>query len=295
MRRTIRLDKPETFIYNWTFLIKITIAGIGLLIYMTFLWKSRFLSTDDFRKTIKDDKSQSSSSSRDQYYYSSSSRQTKSNPRYYTNHNHIPTQAVLMALNTMSIFFLMLTIQEWRANEIIDPIGVDSELTPIDCKVQQQIAYWILFGLCVVLLFLNLYNMSNMFYSNPTEKMWKNASDTVLGYDRLISSASTKKHENFSDHLYESSSSMAPKTGNKFYTIIGKIIKEPDWTILFRKLPNHAQFLFSYIIGIFSIILYTISICVDNIVDCPSVFKSCYKTADARYFDPCKPTDETVV
>jgi len=70
----------------------------------------------------------------------------------------IPLRSRLMAMNTISAILLLLSVNEFNAYQVMEPVGVDSSRIPADCSTAQWIA--LVFLLFIPISFIFVYNFA---------------------------------------------------------------------------------------------------------------------------------------
>lgn len=119
---------------DWLFWFKISASIIGSLFLFSFLVGSKWV----FQKREEED----------QQYQQKKKTSSKTNTRK-------PLRVQIMSLNTITLFFLLMCISEFRANEIASPMGVDPEKLPEKCKLQQRVFFSFFMSVCLVIVFYN--------------------------------------------------------------------------------------------------------------------------------------------
>lgn len=235
---------------NWSFWLKISLAGIGSILLLSFLLGTRWRFSKVY--SLQQDLKQ---------------KETKVDPKA-TNPQQ-PLRVQIMTINTITLFFLLMTIQEYRMNEFISPFGVDPEKIPEKCQIQQLVYYWVIL---ILSLFMIGYNY--LILSNVLEKA---NSENIIG--RLKEKKSTERYG------YVTSSN----TG----AIIEKInsylasLKLRNGMFMVEKYPSILEFVFFYMVALFSIGMYIILVLNNYNVIETNIFKSCvHPLNNDRFYDP---------
>lgn len=164
---------------DWSFWMKIVLSVIG-----SFLWLSFLLGAKAFQSGEEEQQSQRG---RDK-------RNPKTNPKK-------PFRTQIMSMNTITLFFLLMSINEYRVNEFASPFGVNPDKIPKKCKLQQQSYYWIILFCCffivgynyIILLFtLNKATSKNLIIDKSSDRdrddryMYKRSTSDVEGVIKSV-------------------------------------------------------------------------------------------------------------
>ena len=234
---------------DWSFWVKMVIAIIGGLFFLSFMigtrWRfSKKYSLQQDLKQKKDDKS---------------SKPTRPDQ---------PLRVQIMSINTISLLFLLLSIQEYRVNEFISPFGVDPEKIPSTCHTQQSIFYWILIFFCFFLVGYNYLIVSNV--------LEKATSSNIIG----------QKEKRDSRYGFISSSSGADAIITKINEYLSRL-KLRNGMFLVEKYPSVIEFLFFGMIAVFSIVFYILLVLINYNVLSSDIFKPCVNPLNNdRFYDP---------
>ena len=213
---------------DWSFYVKIVIAGIFLffvLIIVLFGHKAFQPLNEDHVKM--------------------DSKQPKTNYRQ-------PIRMQLIVLNTFSLFFMLMSIQEYRLNEFMSPFGVDPEKIPSQCKTQQQLYYWIVLTCAFALV---LYN----FFVHFMVLKKASAGNVIMDNPQRVSS---------------------------YVSAIDKLtIKNGGFVV--QKYPFVPEYLFSVFLALFSGITYIMFVLINyNVVE-SKIFRPCFHPQNtSRFYDP---------
>lgn len=265
--------------YPWNFWYKMILGFIGLLIYLYFGFRALFMSTEDKKQPQldKQKKDKYSSSSNEYGFFSGKEKMS------YKYRNDCPPRLILVVMNSITIFYLMLTIQEWGVSDAVGTLGVDESKTPPSCQTQQRLTYWILMSACILLAMHNFYCVSNVFVKEPTKQQWKDAAKNILSMDGTRSHTSTY----FRSEMFNADKT--PKD-TEFYSLIRKTIRIGDWAILWPKYPSQLETFVCYFLGVGSIFVYLGAVFFTNVDVGTEPFRACVHPRDknnlARYVDP---------
>lgn len=222
---------------NWIFWSKITLTIIASLFLLSFLLGTKWV----FHKGESDE----------QQYQQKSYDSPKTNTKK-------PLRVQIMSLNTITLFFLVMCISEFRVNEIASPMGVDPEKIPEKCKTRQRLLYFFFMSFCIIIIFYN-------FIIIPF--ILKKARRDNLITDRRQKDSSSKTL----DDVLRSVSRLKAKNG----------------MFMVERYPSVVEFAFFILIAFLAIILYLLLV-LDNygILEIKP-FQSCFHPLDNnRFYDP---------
>lgn len=217
---------------DWSFGLKMSISGIfGIfMVFLLFFGKKAFEPMEEV--------------------------DYKSGKNPLTNHKR-PLRVQIMALNTITIFFLLMSVQEYRLNEFMSPFGVDPDKIPPQCKRQQEGYYWIVLFTCIIIIFYNLIIHSN------------------------ILKTATKKNV-----LFEKKQQTASRNVGLVNDDIEKL-KIRNGGFVVEKYPYMLEYLFAFLLALFSILMYILFVLNNyNVIEI-KIFKNCFNPLDnKRFYDP---------
>lgn len=168
-----------------------------------------------------------------------------------------PLRLKLIILNTISLFFLLMSIQEYRLNEFMSPQGVDPDKIPPSCRTQQQMYYWVILLCCILLV---MYNF-------------------VIHYWVLLKASS-------SNVIHDKKSSKSSSYVDSINTAVENL-KVKNGGFVVENYPYVVEYVFSVFLSIFSITIYTMFVLINyNILE-SRIFKPCFHPQNtARFYDP---------
>lgn len=268
--------------YPWNLWYKMIIGVIGLLFYAYFLFRYFFMSTED-KKTQDIDKDKKNKSTSSEYTFWGKEKKS------YKYRNDSPPRLLLVIMNSLTIFYLMLAIQEWGVSEAVGTLGVDPSKIPDSCKTQQRLTYWTLMGICIILVLYNIYNRSNVFYSEPTTENWKSVAKHIMTLD----SAKSHAPRYFRPEMFNGE---VPKETD-FYATLRKTLNVGDWAILWPKYPSKLERALCYIFGVGAVVVYICSVFFDYVDIGTDPYRACVHPRNSenlkRYIDPYSNSNET--
>jgi len=231
---------------DWSFWMKIVISGLGMILLLTFL-----LGGKAFQK--KDDEQQQQKGRGEK-----SSRKT--NPRE-------PFRTQIMSMNTITLFFLLMSINEYRVNEFTSPFGVDPDKIPKKCKLHQESYYWIIFLLCLTIVG---YNYLILFFT------------LARANSRNIIVEKTSSSDKYRDKYYRASS-------GDVETLIKSVnrLNPKNGMFVVEIYPYFIEFMFFMMLAFFSIIIYIFFVLSNYSVIENKLFKPCANPLNNdRFYDP---------
>lgn len=235
---------------DWSFWVKMVVAVLGLLFLISFMFGTRWRFSKKFN--LQQDLKQGEKKDH---------KPKPTNPLQ-------PLRVQIMSINTISLFFLLLTIQEYRMNEFISPFGVNPENIPTKCQLQQMVYYWVLMALS---LFIVGYNY--LIVSNTLEKA---NSVNIIG----------EKEKRSVDRYGLTTSTNADAIIQKVNSYISSL-RLRNGMFMVEKYPSVIEFLFFSMIALFSIVLYVLLVLNNYNVLSSNVFKPCVHPLDNnRFYDP---------
>lgn len=165
-----------------------------------------------------------------------------------------PVRMKLMVMNTITLFFFLMSVQEYRLNEIMAPMGVDPDKIPTSCWIQQQIYYWFVILCCLLIVFYNFIIHFLVLTKASSTNVFSAKKDTVVKYAEYIN----KKQNAF-------------KNG-------GAVVE---------MYPYALEFVVSVLLAFLSGFFYVMFVLINyNIID-NNMFKSCFHPRNtARFYDP---------
>ena len=233
MRKQTQIQKE----IDWSFYVKIVISGIFFFfILVIILFGSKAFQPMDEDQVKKDAKPKKTNFKR-------------------------PLRMKLIVLNTISLFFLLMSIQEYRLNEFMSPFGVDPSKIPSKCRTQQKAYYWITLTCCF---FLVVYNFFIHF------SVLKKASSTNI----IVETTSTTSRDRLSGYVGTANSyidKLAPKNGG----------------FVVERYPFALEFAFSVLLSFFSVTTYVMFVLINYNVIESEIFKPCFHPQNTdRFYDP---------
>ena len=244
---------------DWSFYVKIVIASIFGL-YVLILSLDLLFGIRVFKPLTDDD---------DIDQQKIHQKSPKSNHRR-------PIRLRIIILNTITLYFLLMSIQEYRVNEFMSPFGVDPDKIPEKCKTQQEMYYWTVYVLCFIIVVYNFiihYNILN----KGSEK-------------NLIPDVVPKKQTDRSDrskyYLYRRIHSSADaKLNIKNMMQSVKKIKLKNGGIVAEEYPYAIEFFF-IMVAWFGVIMYFIFVLNNyNVLKSRDLFEYCYDD-NSRFYNP---------
>lgn len=222
---------------DWSFYVKIVISVIFLLfILVIVLFGSKAFQPMDEDQVKKDVKPK------------------KTNFRR-------PLRLKLIVLNTISLFFLLMSVQEYRLNEFMSPFGVDPDKIPSKCRTQQKFYYWIILTCCFFIVLYNFFIHFNVLTKASSANVIVETTSTT-SKDRVSSYVSAAK--SYIDKL-------APTNGG----------------FVVERYPFALEFVFSVLLSFFSILIYIMFVLINYNVIESEIFKPCFHPENtARFYDP---------
>lgn len=191
-----------------------------------------------------------------------SPQKTKTNPKK-------PLRMQIMSINTMTLFFLLMSIQEYRTNEFLSPFGVDPDKIPSKCKNDQKAYTLIMLFCCLMIVFYNYFMVANVLEkANINNVLFTQTRDERRAFfSRIDRSGNNEKIGSINDKVR----SMKPLNADFMAEIY----------------PRRLEFAFFILIAVFSIIMYTLCVLFNYGVLSSKMFKSCVHPQDNdRYYDP---------
>lgn len=221
---------------DWRFAVKMAVAGVFFLfILINIFGKKAFQPMEE-----QEDKRK---------------QHTKTNVRR-------PLRMKLIVMNTISLFFFLMSVQEYRLNEVMAPFGVDPDKIPSSCWAQQQFYYWFVMLCCLFLVFYNF-----IIHFNVLSK---------ASSSNIISSSSTDKSTFVNS---------ASKLNIASIKNAGAVVE---------MYPYALEFAFSVILAFLSVTLYVMFVLINyNLVE-SKIFQSCFHPRNtARFYDPFAGKEDT--
>lgn len=228
---------------DWSFYVKIVVAAIGGLFILSFLRTPWAVSRED-------EESQSKKESPD------------TNPLK-------PLRMQIMSLNTISLFFLLMSISEFRTNEFMSPFGVDPDKIPSQCKLQQEAYTWTILISSLAIVAYNYFMVNG----------------GVLGRATRGNVITDKTQERYSSVNVESI--------HKYI----KNLKIKNAKFMVEKYPSKAELMFFMLVAIMSILMYILFVLQNYGVIDTNLFRPCVDPQDtSRFYNPYdnNTTDTTV-
>lgn len=235
---------------DWHFWFKIVISILGLIFMFSFVLTKWALSRPDEYNEDEDDKSPGK----------------RTDPRK-------PLRLQIMSLNTLTLFFLLMSIGEYRTNEFMSPFGVDPDKIPSKCKIEQEAYTWVVMICCAMIVFYNYFmvgnvlskaNVSNIVFAQKKQKQERRGG---LSFYRIDRSGNNEKINSINEKV----KSMKPLNADFMAEIY----------------PQRAEFVFFVLIAALSIVMYTMCVLSNYGVFSSKMFKSCVHPIDNdRYYDP---------
>lgn len=223
---------------DWSFYVKIVMAAIGGLFILTFLRTKWALSVDDEEQV------------------SQKTESPTTNPLK-------PLRVQIMSLNTISLFFMLMSISEFRTNEFMSPFGVDPDKIPSSCKLQQEAYTWTMLILCLA----------------------------IVGYNYFIVGGSVLGRATRGNVVYEKK-----QVENRYrYTELSvekinkdiKNLKIKNAKFMVEKYPSKVELMFFTLVSILSIVLYIVLVLQNYGVINTNMFRPCVDPDDtSRFYNP---------
>lgn len=228
---------------DWSFYVKIVMAAIGGIFILSFLKTPWAVSREE-------EQSQSKKESPD------------TNPLK-------PLRMQIMSLNTISLFFLLMSISELRTNEFMAPFGVDPDKIPPKCQLQQEAYTW------TILI----------------------SSLAIVGYNYFIVGGGVLGRASsgnvIADKTQERYSSVSVDSIHKYI----KRLKIKNAKFMVEKYPSKVELMFFVLVAIMSILMYMLFVLQNYGVISTNLFRPCVDPQDtSRFYNPYNnnPTDTTV-
>lgn len=223
---------------DWTFYIKIVMATIGGLFLLSFLRTKWALYVDEEEQV---------------------SQKTKSP----TTNPLKPLRVQIMSLNTISLFFMLMSVSEFRTNEFMSPFGVDPNNIPPACKFQQESYTWMILFFCLAIVGYNYFIVGN----------------GVLGRATRSNVVSEKKQ---SEDRYRYTEMSVEKI-NKYIKALN--IKNAKFMV--ERYPSKFELMFFAIVSILSIVFYILLVLQNYGVINTNMFRPCVDPDDtSRFYNP---------
>ena len=224
---------------DWSFYVKIVMAAIGGLFILTFLRTKWALSVDDEEQV------------------SQKTESPTTNPLK-------PLRVQIMSLNTISLFFMLMSISEFRTNEFMSPFGVDPDKIPSSCKLQQEAYTWTMLISCLAIVGYNYFIVG---------------SGGVLGRATRGNVVGEKKQ---AEDRYRYTELSVEKI-NKYI----KSLKIKNARFMVEKYPSKVELMFFTLVSILSIVLYIVLVLQNYGVINTNMFRPCVDPDDtSRFFNP---------
>lgn len=128
---------------DWTFSFKMVLVHVGLLMLLGFALGTTWIldSGDEDNKSAPDAR--------------------KTNPRK-------PLRAQIVSFNTITLFFLLMSVAEFRTDGFLSPRGVDPDTIPPKCKAQQQAYTTFALGCAFLIILYNYFVFSAGILAKPS-------------------------------------------------------------------------------------------------------------------------------
>lgn len=216
---------------DWRFVMKMIIAGVFFLfILINIFGKKAFQPMEE--------------------------QTNKSNSSRVKTNVHRPLRMRLMVMNTITLFFFLMSVQEYRLNEVMAPFGVDPDKIPSSCWSQQQAYYWFVMLCCLLLVFYNF----------------------IIHFMVLTEASSS--------NTFVSSTDKNSVVGS-IHSIIGKKSSFKNGGVVVEMYPYALEFVFSVLLAFLSATFYVMFVLINyNIIE-SNIFQSCFHPRNtARFYDP---------
>lgn len=214
---------------DWSFYMKIITSGVFIFFILSLL-----LGKKGFQSWEEDD---------------GKKEKEKEHPK--TNHKR-PLRMRIMVLNTISLFFMLMSIQEYRLNEFMSPFGVDPDKIPRTCRTEQQGYYWVILLFCVAIVAYNY----------------------IIHFNVLMN-ASVGNVRTEQSSRFEELSRYIRKT------------KLKNGGLVIETYPYIIEFMFAVFIAFFSATTYVMFVLINYNVIEGSIFKPCFHPLNNdRFYDP---------
>lgn len=235
---------------DWSFWVKMITAIVGGLFLISFMIGTRW------RFSKKDSLQQDLKQKRDK-----GDKPKPTNPQQ-------PLRVQIMSINTISLFFLLMTIQEYRMNEVLSPFGVDPTKIPASCQVQQLVSYWFLLAMSLIIVCYNYLIVSNI--------LEKATSSNVIG----------QKEKRSVDRNGIMTTSNTDSIIQKVHNYLMSL-RLRNGMFMVEKYPSVIEFLVFTMIAIFSIVFYVLLVLINYNVLTSNVFRPCVDPLNNdRFYDP---------
>jgi len=236
---------------DWSFWMKMVISMVGMIMLLSFL-----LGGKAFQK--KEDEQQQQRGS--------GKKLVETNPRE-------PFRIQIMSMNTITLFFLLMSINEYRVSEFTSPFGVDPNKIPNKCRLQQQSYYWIIFLFCLMIVIYNYVALSHSL---------KKATSKNLIYDKSAPDDTSYRN------LYRDKN-RGRISSSEVETLIKNVrkIKFKNGMFVVEIYPHFMEFIFFMMLAFFSIIIYFFFVLSNYGVIENQLFKPCANPLNNdRFYDP---------
>lgn len=234
---------------DWSFWVKMVVTMIGGLFLLSFILGTRWRFSKKY--SLQQDLKQKKDESKPQ----------PTNPQQ-------PLRVQIMSINTISLFFLLMTIQEYRMNEVLSPFGVDPEKIPASCQVHQLVSYWIIMFLSLFIVGYNYLIISNI--------LEKATSSNVIG----------QKEKRTADRYGIVTTSNTDSIIQKVHNYLSSL-RLRNGMFMVEKYPSVLEFLFFVLIALFSIVFYVLLVLNNYNVLTSNIFRPCvHPLNNDRFYDP---------
>lgn len=229
---------------DWHFWLKIVMSCMGGVFLLSFFigtrWQTAKPDDDDEKKKPQDN---------------------KTNPKK-------PLRMQIMSINTLTLFFFLMSIQEYRTNEFLSPFGVDPDKIPPRCKMEQEVYTWIVLICCLIIVGYNYFMVGSVLQkANTTNVLFKQTIDERRAGMSFYRTSNTENIGSINNKV--------------------KNMKLLNADFMAEMYPQRAEFAFFVLIAVFSILMYTLSVLFNYGVLHSKMFKSCVHPKDNdRYYDP---------
>lgn len=226
---------------DWSFYVKIVMAAIGGVFILSFAKTSWAVSREEEQ--------------------SQSKKEPDTNPLK-------PLRMQIMSLNTISLFFLLMSVSELRTNEFMSPFGVDPEKIPSTCKLQQEAYTWTILISSLAIVGYNYFIVGG----------------GVLGRATSGNVVADKTQERYS--------SVSVDSIHKYI----KRLKIKNAKFMVERYPSKIELMFFVLVAITSILMYILFVLQNYGVINTNLFRPCVDPQDtSRFYNPYdnNPTDST--
>lgn len=192
-----------------------------------------------------------------------------------------PLRMQIMSFNTITLFFLLLSIQEYRVNEVISPFGVDPEKIPPDCKIEQSIYYFTTMACCLIIVGYNYFIVDSALKNATPRNLFVKPKEQTSVQRPTYYGLSYMKPER-ANHKDRIGSESVDSINRRL-----KELKSLNGGFLAEIYPSAVEFMFFVLVAIFSIVMYLLLVLSNYGILPGNMFKSCaHPLNNNRFYDP---------